>query len=104
MRAIEVSAAAAPDVMDRIAANVLGPLDELPDHEREALLDTLEAWFDHGGSAEGAAQQLYVHPNTVRQRLRKLEHRTGRLVTDPRAAAELCIALQSARRASSADG
>lgn len=90
--------------MDRIAANVLGPLDELPDHEREALLDTLEAWFDHGGSAERAAQQLYVHPNTVRQRLRKLEHRTGRLVTDPRAAAELCIALQSARRASSADG
>jgi hypothetical protein len=99
-----VAAAGAPDVMDRIAANVLGPLDELPDHEREALLDTLEAWFDHGGSAERAAQQLYVHPNTVRQRLRKLEHRTGRLVTDPRAAAELCIALQSARRASSADG
>ncbi len=90
--------------MDRIAANVLGPLDDLPDHEREALLDTLEAWFDHGGSAERAAQQLYVHPNTVRQRLRKLEHRTGRLVTDPRAAAELCIALESARRASSADG
>jgi hypothetical protein len=38
-----VAAAGAPDVMDRIAANVLGPLDELPDHEREALLDTLEA-------------------------------------------------------------
>ena len=99
-----VAAAGAPEVMDRIAANVLGPLDDLPDHEREALLDTLEAWFDHGGSAERAAQQLYVHPNTVRQRLRKLEHRTGRLVTDPRAAAELCIALESARRASSADG
>ena len=99
-----VAAAGAPEVMDRIAANVLGPLDDLPDHEREALLDTLEAWFDHGGSAERAAQQLYVHPNTVRQRLRKLEHRTGRLVTDPRAAAELCIALQTARRASSADG
>ncbi|MFZ0714853.1 PucR family transcriptional regulator, partial [Mycobacterium sp.] len=101
---IAVAAAGAPEVMDRIAANVLGPLDDLPDHEREALLDTLEAWFDHGGSAERAAQQLYVHPNTVRQRLRKLEQRTGRLVTDPRAAAELCIALESARRASSADG
>jgi hypothetical protein len=99
-----VAAAGAPEVMDRIAANVLGPLDDLPDHERAALLDTLEAWFDNGGSAERAAQQLYVHPNTVRQRLRKLEHRTGRLVTDPRAAAELCIALESARRASSADG
>jgi hypothetical protein len=40
----------------------------------------------------------------VRQRLRKLEHRTGRLVTEPRAAAELCIALQTARRVPSADG
>jgi PucR C-terminal helix-turn-helix domain/GGDEF-like domain len=99
-----VAAAGAPEVMDRIAINVLGPLDDLPDHEREALLDTLEAWFDHGGSAERAAQQLYVHPNTVRQRLRKLEHRTGRLVTDPRAAAELCIALQTARRVPPADG
>lgn len=89
----------APEVMTRVAANVLGPLDVLPDHERAALLDTLEAWLDNGGSAERAAQQLYVHPNTVRQRLRKLEHQTGRAVADPRAAAELCIALETVRRA-----
>ncbi|OBH40109.1 PucR family transcriptional regulator [Mycobacterium mantenii] len=95
---IAVTAVAAPEVMGRIAANVLGPLDDLADHEREALLDTLEAWFDHGGSTERAAQALYVHPNTVRQRLRKIEHRTGRLVTEPRAAAELCIALETTRR------
>jgi DNA-binding PucR family transcriptional regulator len=95
---LAVAAVGAPEVMSRIAANVLGPLDDLPDHEREALLDTLEAWFDNGGSAERAAQELYVHPNTVRQRLRKLEQRTGRSVTDPRAAAELCIALGTARR------
>lgn len=95
---MSVTAVAAPEVMTRIAANVLGPLDVLPDHDREALLDTLEAWFDSGGSAERAAQALYVHPNTVRQRLRKLEQRTGRAVTEPRAAAELCIALETARR------
>ncbi len=92
-----VTAAAAPEVMNHIAANVLGALDDLPAHERDALLDTLEAWFDHGGSAERAAQALYVHPNTVRQRLRKLEDRTGRLVTEPRSAAELCIALETTR-------
>lgn len=94
-----VTAVAAPEVMGRIAANVLGSLDELLEHEREALLDTLEAWFDHGGSAERAAQALYVHPNTVRQRLRKIEQRTGRPVNEPRAAAELCIALETIRRA-----
>ncbi|MCV7245601.1 helix-turn-helix domain-containing protein [Mycobacterium mantenii] len=93
-----ITAVAAPEVMDRVAANVLGALDELPAHEREALLDTLEAWFDHGGSAERAAQALYVHPNTVRQRLRKIEQRTGRPVTEPRAAAELCVALETTRR------
>lgn len=93
-----VTAVADPEVMGRISATVLGPLDGLADHEREALLDTLEAWLDNGGSAERAAGALYVHPNTVRQRLRKLEQRTGRVLSDPRAAAELCIALETARR------
>jgi hypothetical protein len=95
---IAMAAVAAPEVMRHIAGNVLGPLDDLPDHERDALLDTLAAWFDNGGSAERAAQKLHLHPNTVRQRLRKLENRTARTVTDPRAAAELCIALETARR------
>lgn len=94
-----VTAVASPEVMGRIVVNVLGPLDVLPRHEREALLDTLEVWFDNGGSAERAARALYVHANTVRQRLRKIEQFTGRPVADPRAAAELCIALESARRA-----
>ncbi len=71
----------------------------MANHERDALLDTLEAWLDNGGSAERAASALYVHPNTVRQRLRKLEQRTGRALSDPRAAAELCIALETARHA-----
>lgn len=97
---IAVTAAAAPEVMSRIAANVLGPLDDLPDHDRDALLDTLDAWFDNGGSAERAATVLYLHPNTVRQRLRKLEQHTGRALSDPRAAAELCIALETRRRPS----
>jgi hypothetical protein len=94
-----VTSMADPEVMGHISATVLGPLDNLVDHEREVLLDTLEAWLDNGGSAERAAQTLYVHPNTVRQRLRKLEHQTGRVLTDPRDAAELCIALETARRA-----
>ncbi|UMB68471.1 PucR family transcriptional regulator [Mycobacterium paraterrae] len=95
---LAVTTAAAPEVMGRIAANVLGPLDDLPGHERDALLDTLEAWFDSRGSADRAATVLFVHPNTVRQRLRKLEQYTGRALNDPRAAAELCIALETSRR------
>jgi DNA-binding PucR family transcriptional regulator len=44
------------------------------------------------------ARRLYLHPNTVRQRLRRPEKYTGRSVNDPRDAAELCIALEVARR------
>jgi hypothetical protein len=95
---LAVTAAAAPEVMSRIAFNILGPLDDLPGHERDALLDTLDAWFDNGGSADRAAAVLYLHPNTVRQRLRKVEQHTGRALSDPRAAAELCIALETSRR------
>ncbi|MDQ6873465.1 MAG: helix-turn-helix domain-containing protein, partial [Actinomycetota bacterium] len=36
------------------------------------LLDTLTAYFDSGGTLEGTARALFVHPNTVRYRLRRV--------------------------------
>ena len=42
-----------------------------------ALLDTLAAHVEHGRSLEAAARVLYVHPNTVRYRLRKVAEVTG---------------------------
>lgn len=38
-----------------------------------ALLETLYAYIEHNGSAAGAAKALYIHRNTMRQRLDKLE-------------------------------
>jgi DNA-binding PucR family transcriptional regulator len=35
-----------------------------------------------------------VHPNTVRYRLRRLEERTGRTLSDPRHVAELSLAFE----------
>ena len=49
---------------------------------RGTLLETLGAWFEHGSSIEGTARALFVHPNTVRYRLRQ-DRRGHRLVTDP---------------------
>ena len=34
------------------------------------LLETLAAYFEHGSSIEATARALFVHPNTVRYRLR----------------------------------
>ena len=95
---VAVVSAGAPDVMARVVANVLGPIEALPAGERALLLDTLDAWFDCGGSAEEAAKRLYVHPNTVRMRLRRIAERTGRSITDPRGVTELSLALRAVRQ------
>jgi hypothetical protein len=95
---LAVTAASAPEVMRHVTGSVLGALAGLPDAERARLLDTLEAWRDSGGSAAGAAECLFVHPNTVRHRLRRITAATGRSLTAPRDVAELCLALEAARQ------
>ena len=42
-----------------------------------ALLDTLTAYLEQGSSLEGTARMLFVHPNTVRYRLRRVTELTG---------------------------
>jgi hypothetical protein len=42
-----------------------------------SLLETLSAYLGSGRSLEAAARTLYVHPNTVRYRLRKVAEVTG---------------------------
>jgi DNA-binding PucR family transcriptional regulator len=71
---------------------------EQPAHDRDVLLDTVEAWPDHDGSINQIARHMFCHPNTVRQRLRRLETHTGRSVNNPRDATELFIALDMVRR------
>ncbi|MEN3267541.1 helix-turn-helix domain-containing protein [Pseudonocardia sp.] len=92
---LTMAAVAAPDVMQRLVQQVLGGLDDLPDDDREVLLDTLAVWSTHNGSATETAEHLYCHPNTVRHRLRRIEERTGRSLNDPRAVAELLLALEA---------
>jgi hypothetical protein len=62
-------------------------------HARAALVETLTAWLDCGSSIEGAARALFVHPNTVRYRLRQVADLTGLTPGQPRDAFTLQIAL-----------
>lgn len=62
-----------------------------------ALLDTLTAYLDGGGALESCARALFVHPNTVRYRLRRVGDLTGYAPTDPRDAQVLRTALVAAR-------
>ena len=56
------------------------------------LLETVGAYLDQGGSLEGAARALFVHPNTVRYRLRRVAEVSGFAPTDARGAYTLRIA------------
>lgn len=86
---------AVPEAGRRAAAQILGPLLELPVAERDDLLGVLEAWYRCGGSAAAVAETLHCHRNTVRYRLRKIRDLTGRDTTAPRQSAELYLALEA---------
>ena len=91
---LAAAAASAPAVMVKAACAVLGGLADLSDEELDILLETLRAWRDNEASADSAAKVLFCHPNTVRQRLRRIEKHTGRSLSRPRDIAELCLALE----------
>jgi hypothetical protein len=61
------------------------------------LLETLDAFFTAGGVLESAARNLYVHPNTVRYRLRRIAEVTGFAPATPRDAFTLRVALTIGR-------
>ena len=74
------------------------------------LTETLDAYLDCGGAIEACARKLFVHPNTVRYRLRRIADFTGRDPTQPRDAYVLRVAATvghlayQAQRASLASG
>jgi DNA-binding PucR family transcriptional regulator len=78
-------------LVDRIAR----PLEEATG----ALLETVTTYLEVGGVLETCARQLFVHPNTVRYRLRRVVELTGRNANDPRDALVLRIALAVGRLA-----
>jgi len=57
-----------------------------------ALSETLDAYLDSGGAIEACARKLFVHPNTVRYRLKRIADFTGRDPTIPRDAYILRVA------------
>jgi DNA-binding PucR family transcriptional regulator len=62
-----------------------------------AIVETVTVYLEQAGSLEGAARSLFVHPNTVRYRLRRVTEITGQLPTEPRGAYVLRIALSVGR-------
>jgi hypothetical protein len=80
-----------------LAHDVLGPLLELPDHEREAVFETLEAFTRGSGSVSEIASLTRRHRNTVRNRLQAVERATGLSLTRPKDIATLALAMECRR-------
>ncbi len=66
-----------------------------------ALMETLDTYLEVGGVLETCAKQLFVHPNTVRYRLRRITELTGRTPSHARDALVLRVGLAVGRLAKS---
>ena len=82
--------AAEPPLHEAVLANVptpllrslrdrlLGPLKEYDDRHNAELMTTLTAFLACDGSWSACASRMYVHVNTVRYRIGRIEALTGR--------------------------
>ena len=80
--------------LERLAARHLGALDDETEASRARLLDTLSAWLGNLGGIAPTADQLDVHPQTVRYRIARLRELLGEQLDDPDARFELQLALR----------
>ena len=64
-----------------------------------ALLDTVMTYLEQGNSLEATARLLFVHPNTVRYRLRRVSELTGIAPGDGRGGFSLWVAVVYGRLA-----
>src|SRR5205823_8551544 len=67
-----------PSVLRSFRERLLGPLLTYDDQHRAELLPTLREFLACSGSWNACAARMYVHVNTVRYRIRRIEELTGR--------------------------
>lgn len=86
--------AALPEVTEALRAQVLRPLEEETPASRERLATTLRTWLRHAGARAAVAEELAVHPQTVRYRVARLRELFGERLDDPDARFALLLALR----------
>jgi hypothetical protein len=84
-----------PAARRRLLEEVYRPLE----HAGGDLLATAAAYLEGGTSIEGTGRTLFLHPNTVRYRLKKLTDVVGYDLTSPREALVVRLALLLGRTA-----
>jgi hypothetical protein len=77
------------------AMRILQPV--LNDRNADALLQALQAYVECGARLQLAAQRLYIHRNTLRYRLRRIEELTGTRLDDAQTRLTFQLALRTWR-------
>lgn len=74
------------DLAEARGERPVGPIALLLEYDERndaGLAETLEAWLDAFGDVRVAAANLFIHPNTLRYRLRRLREVSGLDLDDP---------------------
>lgn len=75
------------------ARRTLGPLLDYDQSHHTDLVDTLRTFFACRHDRNRAANKLHIHPNTVTQRLRRIEHLCGVELAEPSVTLQFSAAL-----------
>ncbi|MFS0866328.1 PucR family transcriptional regulator [Microbacterium sp. 179-B 1A2 NHS] len=87
-----------PEQLTPFRDRVLAPLRDYDARHRTTLVATLERLCHHDGSVQLAAEDLFVHVNTVRKRVDRIEALTGLSPLEARGRAALLVALAARDR------
>jgi hypothetical protein len=82
-----------PEALHDLRSRALAPLAHLRPTTAQRLAETLRSWLLHQGRRDDVAEQLFVHPQTVRYRIGQLRAACGERLHDPRPVLELTLAL-----------
>lgn len=94
-RLADIALRASADVVEELGRRCLAPLAGESEASRRRLEETLLAWLGHHGSQSAVAEQLGVHPQTVRYRIKRLRTLFGEDLDDPDRRFEIQMTLRA---------
>ncbi len=82
-----------PEALADLREGALAPFAQVSESTAQRLADTLRAWLLLQGRRELVAEELHVHPQTVRYRMNQVRDLLGEDLTDPDRVLALVLAL-----------
>jgi hypothetical protein len=84
-----------PPLMESLASDLLAPLVGQGPHQRWVLAETLLLWLEADEKAPTLAERLGTHPQTIRNRIRRLREMFGDSLTEPEQRMTLILVLNA---------